>query len=214
MTADAVIEQSRQSERQVLGRGLQLIFRQLRRAPRPFALGLAGTTIYAVMTIVSAYVIGYATDLGPPPGYREVVRARHELKVVDAARSRLDLPGAEDLWTEAYVLELPAEPTGEPPWDLVLETGGGPHLRQVTVETLSAGANVRAEGKLVHRGSVFRIAGNAAVSDRLALPSLPGPRPPPKRSSDPDRCWSCGTTASPNRASSRLAGRPSRRPRS
>lgn len=59
---DAIIEQSRQSERQVLGRGLQLIRRQISRAPRQFAVGFAGTALYAVMTIASAYAIGYATD--------------------------------------------------------------------------------------------------------------------------------------------------------
>jgi len=62
VTTDAVLEQSLQSERKVLGRGLQLIRRQLRRAPRQFTLGFAGTALYAVMTIASAYVIGYATD--------------------------------------------------------------------------------------------------------------------------------------------------------
>ncbi len=62
MTTDAIIEQSRQSEHQVIGRGLQLIQRQVRRAPRQFGLGFAGTVLYAVMTIASAYVIGYATD--------------------------------------------------------------------------------------------------------------------------------------------------------
>ena len=45
-----------------MGRGLALIRRQLGRAPRQFALGLAGTVLYAVMTIASAYVIGYVTD--------------------------------------------------------------------------------------------------------------------------------------------------------
>ncbi len=62
MTTDAVIEQSRQSERKVIGRGLQLIKRQLGRAPREFALGFGGTFLYAIMTIASAYAIGYATD--------------------------------------------------------------------------------------------------------------------------------------------------------
>lgn len=62
MTTDAVLEQSQQSERKVLGRGLQLIRRQLSRAPRQFGLGFAGTALYAVMTIASAFVIGYATD--------------------------------------------------------------------------------------------------------------------------------------------------------
>lgn len=59
---DAIIEQSRQSERKVIGRGLQLIRRQLSRAPREFAWGFAGTVLYALMTIASAYAIGYATD--------------------------------------------------------------------------------------------------------------------------------------------------------
>jgi len=62
VTTDAVLEQSLQSERKVLGRGLQLIRRQLGRAPRQFTLGFAGTALYAVMTIASAFVIGYATD--------------------------------------------------------------------------------------------------------------------------------------------------------
>jgi len=62
VTTDSVIEQARQSERKVIGRGLQLIRRQIGRAPRQFALGFAGTALYAVMTIASAYVIGYATD--------------------------------------------------------------------------------------------------------------------------------------------------------
>lgn len=62
MTTDAIIEQSRQSEHKVIGRGLQLIRRQLGRAPREFAVGFAGTVIYALATIASAYAIGYATD--------------------------------------------------------------------------------------------------------------------------------------------------------
>ncbi len=41
---------------------MQLITRQLRRARRPFSIGLAGTVLYAVMTIVSSYVIGWVTD--------------------------------------------------------------------------------------------------------------------------------------------------------
>ncbi len=46
----------------LLGRGRQLIARQLRRAPKEFALGGVGTLLYAVMTIVSSYVIGWITD--------------------------------------------------------------------------------------------------------------------------------------------------------
>ena len=47
---------------ELLGRGRDLIARQLRRAPRQFALGGAGTVLFAVMTIVSSYVIGWITD--------------------------------------------------------------------------------------------------------------------------------------------------------
>ncbi len=46
----------------LLGRGRDLIARQLRRAPKQFALGGAGTVLFAVMTIVSSYVIGWITD--------------------------------------------------------------------------------------------------------------------------------------------------------
>ena len=46
----------------LLGRGRDLIVRQLRRAPKQFALGGAGTVLFAVMTIVSSYVIGWITD--------------------------------------------------------------------------------------------------------------------------------------------------------
>lgn len=42
--------------------GWQLIWRQLRRAPRQFALGMVGTTIYAIATVVSSLVIGWVTD--------------------------------------------------------------------------------------------------------------------------------------------------------
>ncbi|NND01845.1 MAG: ABC transporter ATP-binding protein [Acidimicrobiia bacterium] len=74
---DAIIEQSRQSERKVIGRGLQLIRRQLSRAPRQFAIGFAGTVVYAVATIGSAYAVGYATDevLLPAVEAGEVTRA-------------------------------------------------------------------------------------------------------------------------------------------
>jgi ABC-type multidrug transport system fused ATPase/permease subunit len=43
-------------------RGLALIARMLRRAPRGFGVGAAGTTVYAAMTILSSYVIGWITD--------------------------------------------------------------------------------------------------------------------------------------------------------
>jgi len=46
----------------LLGSGRHLIGRQVRRAPREFLFGGVGTTIYAGMTIVSSYVIGWITD--------------------------------------------------------------------------------------------------------------------------------------------------------
>lgn len=46
----------------LLGRGRDLIARQLRRAPREFSVGMVGTTLYAAMTILSSYVIGWVTD--------------------------------------------------------------------------------------------------------------------------------------------------------
>ena len=46
----------------VLGKGLSLIRRQLRLAPKEFLLGGAGAALYAAMTIVAAYVVGWITD--------------------------------------------------------------------------------------------------------------------------------------------------------
>lgn len=46
----------------LLGRGRDLITRQLRRAPKEFSVGIAGTTLYAGMTILSSYVIGWVID--------------------------------------------------------------------------------------------------------------------------------------------------------
>ncbi|HEX6219942.1 MAG TPA: ABC transporter ATP-binding protein, partial [Acidimicrobiia bacterium] len=47
----------------LLGSGRQLIARQLRRAPREFLFGGVGTTLYAGMTILSSFVVGWITDL-------------------------------------------------------------------------------------------------------------------------------------------------------
>lgn len=44
------------------GEGLALIWRQLRRARRPFAIGILGTALFAVATVVSSFVIGWVTD--------------------------------------------------------------------------------------------------------------------------------------------------------
>ena len=52
----------------LVGRGRELIARQLRRAPKEFTVGGFGTVIYAVMTIVSSYVIGWIADSVLIPG--------------------------------------------------------------------------------------------------------------------------------------------------
>jgi ATP-binding cassette subfamily B protein len=46
----------------LLGSGRDLIGRQLRRAPREFAFGGIGTTLFAGMTILSSFVLGWITD--------------------------------------------------------------------------------------------------------------------------------------------------------
>lgn len=45
-----------------VGRGIDLIKRQLRLAPREFSVGGAGTVVYAAMTVISSYVLGWITD--------------------------------------------------------------------------------------------------------------------------------------------------------
>ncbi len=52
----------------LLGRGRTLIARQLRRAPKEFAVGGVGTVVFATMTIVSSFVIGWITDTVLIPG--------------------------------------------------------------------------------------------------------------------------------------------------
>ncbi|HEX6301981.1 MAG TPA: ABC transporter ATP-binding protein [Acidimicrobiia bacterium] len=46
----------------LLGSGRQLIGRQLKRAPREFVFGGIGTTLFAGMTILSSFVLGWITD--------------------------------------------------------------------------------------------------------------------------------------------------------
>jgi len=46
----------------LFGKGRALIARQLRRAPKQFGLGGAGTLLFAAMTVVSSFVIGWVTD--------------------------------------------------------------------------------------------------------------------------------------------------------
>ncbi|MBW3667263.1 MAG: ABC transporter ATP-binding protein, partial [Actinobacteria bacterium] len=58
----------------LLGKARHLIARQLKRAPREFTVGGVGTLLYAAMTIVSSYVVGWITDsvLIPAVEAREV----------------------------------------------------------------------------------------------------------------------------------------------
>jgi ABC-type multidrug transport system fused ATPase/permease subunit len=46
----------------LLGSGRQLIGHQLKRAPREFVFGGIGTTLFAAMTILSSFVLGWITD--------------------------------------------------------------------------------------------------------------------------------------------------------
>ena len=62
MADSETIERARQADREVLGRGIALIARMLRRAPREFAWGGVGTTLFAIATVGSSYVLGWVTD--------------------------------------------------------------------------------------------------------------------------------------------------------
>jgi ATP-binding cassette subfamily B protein len=46
----------------LLGKGRTLIARQLRRATKEFTVGGLGTVLFATMTVVSSYVVGWVTD--------------------------------------------------------------------------------------------------------------------------------------------------------
>lgn len=59
---DEVLVRARQSERAILGTGVQLIRRQLSRAPREFGFGMVGTVLFAIATVASSYVVGWITD--------------------------------------------------------------------------------------------------------------------------------------------------------
>jgi ATP-binding cassette subfamily B protein len=56
-------EQMTNQDVALLGKGRHLIGRQLKRAPREFAFGGVGTTIYAAMTVLSSFVVGWIIDL-------------------------------------------------------------------------------------------------------------------------------------------------------
>ena len=71
MTTNAILDEARRPEHKVLGRGAELIMRQLRRAPKEFAVGFVATSVYAVATIASSYVIGWATDSVLLPASRD-----------------------------------------------------------------------------------------------------------------------------------------------
>ena len=46
----------------VIRRGLRLLARAVREEPRIFSVALAGSTLYALMTVASAYVLGRVTQ--------------------------------------------------------------------------------------------------------------------------------------------------------
>ncbi|WP_205712441.1 ABC transporter ATP-binding protein [Euzebya rosea] len=58
----AVVQRAEMGGAHLAGAGWRLIVRQLRRAPKQFALGMVGTTFYAGATVVSSVVIGWVTD--------------------------------------------------------------------------------------------------------------------------------------------------------
>jgi ABC-type multidrug transport system fused ATPase/permease subunit len=60
MTSDTA--EPRRKDYALFGKGRALIVRQLRRAPKQFTLGGVGTLLFAAMTIVSSFVIGWVTD--------------------------------------------------------------------------------------------------------------------------------------------------------
>ena len=55
----------------LLGNGRHLIGRQLKRAPREFTFGGVGTTLFAGMTILSSFVLGWVTDYMLIPAVEE-----------------------------------------------------------------------------------------------------------------------------------------------
>lgn len=56
------MQHARGPERQLLGRGWDLLKRQLSRATREFGIGFFGSLLFALATIASSYVIGWVTD--------------------------------------------------------------------------------------------------------------------------------------------------------
>lgn len=59
---NAVVARASGQDGSIARAGWRLVWRQLRRAPKQFAWGLGGTTLYAGATVVSALVIGWVTD--------------------------------------------------------------------------------------------------------------------------------------------------------
>lgn len=70
MTASNDRPRADRPDRNFLGRGSRLILRQLRRAPKEFAVGMGFTTLHSVATIASSYVIGWAVDSVVVPAVR------------------------------------------------------------------------------------------------------------------------------------------------
>ena len=59
---DQVLEHAEGSDLQLLGRGWDLLRRQIRRARKEFTIGFFGALLFAGATVGSSYVIGWVTD--------------------------------------------------------------------------------------------------------------------------------------------------------
>jgi ATP-binding cassette subfamily B protein len=57
--------------REVLGRGLGLLWRAVREQPRVFAVSAGGSAVYGLMTVGQAYVYGWVTDRAVVPAFAD-----------------------------------------------------------------------------------------------------------------------------------------------
>lgn len=122
-------------------------------------------------------VISFAVDRGQPPELRAVLVERIEARIVEAAQSELPVSGAANRFVESYVVEVPERVRTEAgAWDLVLETSLPALVRQARVEALDEAQGAGDRGRLLHRGSVFRLPQSDAESLSLPLPALTTPR--------------------------------------
>ena len=86
-----------QDER-VLGRGIRVLGLAIRNEPGVFAIAVAGSVLFALLTIATAYVLGAVVGRGHRPGDRE--RPDHRAAVVGGLAAILGSPSARSwaLW--------------------------------------------------------------------------------------------------------------------